>query len=180
MAKNTSQSDLSSTIQQQAGAMLDDLIAIRRDIHAHPEIRFTEVRTAKIAADALRSLDIETQTGVGKTGVVGILRGGLGEGKVLGIRCDMDALPIQEKSDAPYRSQNDGAMHACGHDVHTTVVIGIARILADLKDRFRGTVKFIFQPSEENPFGERCGSLTMIDDGVLENPSLDGILSLHY
>ena len=176
---NDSGNARSAELRQKAEAMLNDLIAIRRDLHAHPEIRFTEVRTAKIAADALRSLGIETQTGVGKTGVVGILRGGLGDGKVLGIRCDMDALPTQEKSDVPYRSQNDGAMHACGHDVHTTVAIGVARVLAGLKDRFRGTVKFIFQPSEENPFGQRCGSLAMIDDGVLENPPLDGILSLH-
>jgi len=159
--------------------MLNELIAIRRDLHAHPEVRFTEVRTAKIAAEALRSLGIDTQTGVGKTGVVGILKGGLGKGKTLGIRCDMDALPFQEKSDVQYRSQNDGVMHACGHDVHTTVAIGVARVLAGMKDRFKGTVKFIFQPSEENPFGQRCGSLAMIDDGVLENPSLDGILSLH-
>ncbi|MCE5250564.1 M20 family metallopeptidase [bacterium] len=166
-------------IREQAERMLDDLIAIRRDIHAHPEVRFTEVRTAKIAADNLRNLGIDVQTGVGKTGVVGLLKGGLGEGKVLGIRCDMDALPTQEKSDVPYRSQNDGAMHACGHDVHTTVVIGVARILARMKDRFRGTVKFIFQPSEENPYKQRCGSLKMIDDGVLESPRMDAILSLH-
>lgn len=174
-----SSEDLSTGLHRQAEAMLDDLIAVRRDLHAHPEVRFTEFRTSKIAADALQDLGIQTLTGIGKTGVVGLLHGGLGEGKVLGIRCDMDALPIYEKSDVPYRSQNDGAMHACGHDVHTTVAIGVARILAALKDRFRGTVKFIFQPSEENPFGQKCGSLSMIDDGVLENPPLDGILSLH-
>ena len=170
---------MSSEMYQKAEAMLDDLITLRRDLHAHPEVRFTEERTADIAAENLRSLGIETQTGVGKTGVVGLLNGSLGDGKVLGIRCDMDALPIQEKSDVPYRSQNDGVMHACGHDVHTTVAIGVARTLAAMKDRFKGTVKFIFQPSEENPFGQKCGSLSMIDDGVLENPPLDGILSLH-
>jgi amidohydrolase len=172
-------SDVFRRIKEQADAMLEDLIKIRRDIHAHPEIRFTEVRTAKIAEDNLRSLGIEVQTGVGKTGVVGILRGDLGEGKVLGIRCDMDALPIQEKSEVPYRSQVDGAMHACGHDVHTTVGIGIAHVLAALRNTFRGTVKFIFQPSEENPYKQRCGSLAMIDDGVLESPHVDAILSLH-
>ncbi len=173
---------LSNSLQQvkeQADGMLDDLIEIRRDIHAHPETRFAEFRTAKLAEDHLRNLGIEVRTGVGKTGVVGLLRGEAGEGKVLGIRCDMDALPIQEKSDVPYRSQNDGAMHACGHDVHTTVVMGVARILAGMKDRFPGTVKFIFQPSEENPYKARCGALMMMDDGVLENPAMDSIISLH-
>jgi len=110
---------------------------------------------------------------------VGLLKGGLGAGKVIGIRCDMDALPILEKSTAPYRSKNDGSMHACGHDVHTTVVIGIARVLAKMRDRFGGAVKFVFQPSEENPCGEKCGALSMIADGVLENPPMDAIMSLH-
>lgn len=170
---------LSQTIKEQSQKILDDLITIRQDIHAHPETRFTEVRTAKICEDFVKNLGMETQTGVGKTGVVGLLKGGLGEGKVLGLRCDMDALPIQEKSDVPYRSQNDGAMHACGHDVHTTVALGVAKVLSGMKEHFRGAVKFIFQPSEENPFGARCGSLAMIDDGVLENPPMDAIMSLH-
>ena len=172
-------SNFSQTIKEQSEKILDDLITIRRDIHAHPEIRFTEVRTAKICEDFVKNLGMETQTKIGKTGVVGLLKGGLGEGKVLGIRCDMDALPIQEKRDVPYRSQNDGAMHACGHDVHTTVALGVAQVLFGMKEHFRGAVKFIFQPSEENPFGARCGSLAMIDDGVLENPPLDAIMSLH-
>ncbi|MBN1293720.1 MAG: amidohydrolase [Candidatus Latescibacteria bacterium] len=166
-------------IQELTDGMVDELITIRRDIHAHPELRFQEVRTAKLAAEHLKKFGIETLTGIGKTGVVGILQGGLGKGKVLGIRCDMDALPIQEKSDVPFKSLNDGVMHACGHDVHTTVLMGVARILNDIKDTFRGTVKFVFQPSEENPYKERCGALAMIDDGVLENPKVDSIISLH-
>ena len=166
-------------IKEQTDGMLDDLITIRRDIHAHPEERFQEVRTAKIVVENLRRPGIEVQTGVGVTGVVGTLRGGLGEGKVLGIRCDMDALPIQEKSDVPYRSRSDGKMHACGHDVHTTVGIGIARILASMRESFRGTIKFIFQPSEEIPHGEKSGALEMIKDGVLEAPHVDAIFSLH-
>ncbi len=158
---------------------MDDLITLRRDIHAHPEIRFQEVRTAKIVEEYLRNLGMQVQTGIAKTGVVGILTGDLGKGKVLGIRCEMDALSIHEESAVPYRSQNDGVMHACGHDVHTTVGIGIAKVLSAMRHQFRGTVKFIFQPSEENPFGERCGALAMIDDGVLQNPPLDAVLALH-
>ncbi len=162
-----------------ADAILDDLIAVRRDIHAHPEQRFEEVRTAGIAAEALRSLGIEIRTGVGKTGITGVLRGGLGEGKVIGIRCDMDALPVIEKTGAPYQSLTPGTMHACGHDVHTAIGIGVARVLAGMRDRFKGAVKFIFQPSEENPCGALCGAQAMIDDGVLESPKMDAILSIH-
>lgn len=165
--------------REKADGMLNDLVAIRRDLHAHPEQRFEEVRTAGVAASELKKLGVETRTEVGKTGVVGVLRGGLGKGKVIGIRCDMDALPVFEKNDIPYKSQNEGTMHACGHDVHTTTAIGVARVLAGMKDRFPGAVKFIFQPSEENPVGPVCGALEMIKDGVLENPSLDAIISLH-
>jgi amidohydrolase len=166
-------------IRKQAEAIREELITIRRDIHAHPEQRFEEVRTAGIAAEHLKKLGIEVRTGVGKTGVVGVLRGGLGAGKVIGLRCDMDALPVQEQNDVPYRSCIAGAMHACGHDVHTTVAIGVARVLAGMRDRFSGAVKFVFQPSEENPCGAVCGALAMIEDGVLENPPMDAILSLH-
>jgi amidohydrolase len=166
-------------IREQAEAIREDLIAIRRDIHAHPEQRFEEVRTAGIAAEHLKKLGIEVRTGVGKTGVVGVLRGGLGAGKVIGLRCDMDALPVQENNEVPYRSRVEGTMHACGHDVHTTVAIGVARVLAGMRERFSGAVKFVFQPSEENPCGAVCGALAMIEDGVLENPPMDAILSLH-
>ena len=168
-----------SRIRERAEAESPALISIRRDIHAHPERRFEEVRTAGIAARELSALGAEVRTGVGKTGVIGLVRGGLGGGRVIGIRCDMDALPIQERNEVPYRSVVDGAMHACGHDVHTTVAIGTARVLASLRDSFRGAVKFLFQPSEENPVGFVCGALAMINDGALENPPMDAILSLH-
>ncbi len=166
-------------VRKQAGNILEDLIAVRRDLHAHPEQRFQEIRTSQVVANNLEKTGIEHRTGVGKTGVVGLLKGGLGAGKVIGLRCDMDALPILEKSTVSYRSQNEGTMHACGHDVHISVGLGVARVLAKMTDRFGGAVKFIFQPSEENPCGERCGSLSMIDDGVLENPPMDAIMALH-
>ncbi len=162
-----------------AGEMRDELVAIRRDIHAHPEQRFQEVRTAGIAAAELEKLGAEVRTGVGKTGVIGVIRGTSGEGKVIGIRCDMDALPVFEKNDVPYKSRTEGSMHACGHDVHTATAIGTARVIAGMRDRFRGAVKFIFQPSEENPVGPICGAMEMIKDGALENPSMDAIISLH-
>ncbi|MHB9027589.1 MAG: M20 metallopeptidase family protein [Candidatus Latescibacterota bacterium] len=165
--------------KSRAEGMIGDLIAIRRDLHMHPEQRFQEVRTAGIVAAELEKLGAEIRTGVGKTGVVGVIRGTRGEGKVLGIRCDMDALPVFEKNDIPYKSRNEGTMHACGHDVHTATGIGAARLLAGMRERFRGAVKFIFQPSEENPVGWVCGAQEMINDGVLENPALDAILSLH-
>ncbi len=164
---------------ERAEGMHEDLVAIRRDLHAHPEPRFEEVRTAGVAAAELEKLGLEYRTGVGKTGVVGVLRGGRGEGKVIGIRCDMDALPVIEKNDIPYKSQNEGVMHACGHDVHTATAIGVARVLAGMRDAFPGAVKFIFQPSEENPVGPICGAMEMVKDGVLENPSMDAILALH-
>jgi amidohydrolase len=166
-------------IRSLAAEFQEELVAIRRDLHAHPEQRFQEVRTASVVSDNLKKNGIEHRTGVGKTGVVGLLHGGLGEGKVIGIRCDMDALPIFEKGTAPYRSKNEGSMHACGHDVHISVGLGIAKVLTRMKNRFKGTVKFIFQPSEENPCGEKCGALSMIEDGVLENPPMDAIMSLH-
>jgi amidohydrolase len=177
--KEKNMEDVFRLVRERAEAESADLIRIRRDIHAHPEQRFEEVRTAGIAARELQALGAEVSTGVGKTGVVGVLRGGQGAGKVIGIRCDMDALPVQEKNDVPYRSTVDGGMHACGHDVHTTVAIGTARVLASLRDQFRGAAKFVFQPSEENPCGALCGALAMINDGVLENPPMDAILSLH-
>lgn len=175
-------SELSALIREaksRAEAMLPELTAIRRDIHMHPEPRFEEVRTAGIAAAELEKLGAEVRTGVGKTGVTGVIRGALGGGRVVGIRCDMDALPVIEKNDVPYRSRNEGVMHACGHDVHTAAAIGVARVVAGMRDRFRGAVKFIFQPSEENPVGPVCGSMEMIRDGALENPAMDAILALH-
>jgi len=176
---NDQLSDSYRLIRESSNTNLADLIAIRRDIHAHPEQRFAVERTAGIVAENLEKLGIEVKTGVGRTGVVGILKGEKGEGKVIGVRCDMDALPIPEESNVPYKSQNEGTMHACGHDVHTTIGIGVARVLAGIKDRFGGTVKFIFQPAEEIPYGEDSGAKEMIKDGVLENPHVDGIFAIH-
>ena len=155
--------------------MADQLVAWRRDIHMHPELSFQETRTARLVADTLADMGIEAQTGVGKTGVVGFL----GEGKpVIGIRADMDALPIDEANDVPYRSQNPGVMHACGHDAHTAMLLGVARLLAAMDDRPPGQIRFLFQPSEENSDRDgKSGAVRMIEDGALEG--VDAVIALH-
>ena len=176
---NNKLQELFQQIKEKTDAIQNDLIAIRHDLHAHPEIRFKEFRTSKVAERNLKIAGIEVQSGVAGTGVVGILRGEKDDGKVIGIRADMDAIPIEEKSDVSYRSQIDGMMHACGHDVHTTILIGAAQILAEMRNSFKGTVKFIFQPSEEIPHGGKSGAIEMIKAGVLENPHVDAIMALH-
>jgi amidohydrolase len=150
------------------------LIEIRRDIHAHPELGFEEVRTAGIVARELERMGIRHQTGVGKTGVVGLIEGGR-PGPVLAIRADMDALPIQERTGLPWASTVEGKMHACGHDMHTTTLLGVAEVLKDLAPSFAGTVKLVFQPAEEG-IG---GMAAMIADGVMDGPKVDMALSLH-
>jgi amidohydrolase len=159
----------------QAKAIHDQLIAWRRDIHMHPELGFEEQRTARLVADTLTELGIEVQAGVGKTGVVGYL----GEGKpVIGIRADMDALPIQEENAAPYASQTPGVMHACGHDGHTAMLLGVAHILSNMPDRPAGQVRFIFQPSEERADDEnKSGGMRMVEEGALDG--LDAVIALH-
>ena len=140
-----------------AQAMADQLVAWRRDIHMHPELSFQERRTASKVVDALTALGIEAQAGVGKTGVVGFL----GEGSpVIGIRADMDALPIDEVNDVPYRSQTPGVMHACGHDAHTAILLGVAQLLSTMEDRPPGQVRFFFQPSEEASDNENKSGAT--------------------
>lgn len=158
-----------------AEAMRDQLVAWRREIHAHPELSFQEERTARLVADALNDMGIEAQTGVGKTGVVGFL----GEGRpIIGIRADMDALPIEEANDVPYRSQNPGVMHACGHDAHTAILMGVAKLLSEMPDRPAGQVRFLFQPSEEASDNEnKSGAVRMIEDGALDD--LDAVIALH-
>jgi amidohydrolase len=165
----------SATFYAQAQQLSDQLVAWRRDIHMHPELSFQETRTARLVADTLAELGIEAQTGVGKTGVVGYL----GEGRpVIGIRADMDALPIQEANDVPYRSQTPGVMHACGHDAHTAILLGVAKMLAAMPDRPPGQVRFLFQPSEENSDSEgKSGAPRMIEDGALEG--VDAVIALH-
>lgn len=158
----------------EANAMLPDLIQWRRDFHAHPELRFEEARTARIVAEHLRQLGMRVQTGVGKTGVVGLLTGSRPKPVAL-MRFDMDALPIQEENDVPYKSQNPGVMHACGHDSHTAMGMGVAELLSKHREELPGSVKFVFQPAEEGA----GGALAMIRDGVLENPRPDISFGIH-
>lgn len=150
------------------------LIEIRRDIHAHPELGFEEVRTAGVVARELARMGIPHQTGIGKTGVVGVIEGGR-PGPVLAIRADMDALPIQEASGLPFASEIPGLMHACGHDIHTTTLLGVAEVLKDLAPQLAGTVKLVFQPAEEGLGGMRA----MIQDGVMLGPKVDMALGFH-
>ncbi len=142
----------------------DAIINTRRDIHQHPELGFRELRTAKLVADKLKALGLEVQTEVGRTGVVGLLEG-RGYGPTIALRADMDALPIQETGNPPYKSKKDGVMHACGHDGHTAMLLGTAEVLIGMKDRIHGKIKFIFQPAEEGQGGARV----MIEEGVLED-----------
>ena len=152
----------------------DDLIAIRRDLHAHPEIGFEEVRTSEIVADKLAGWGIEVHRGIGRTGVVGILHGKGGPGRRIGLRADMDALPIQEITNLPWRSTVPGKMHACGHDGHTTMLLGAARYLAE-NDGFKGTAIFVFQPAEEGLGGARA----MLAEKLFERFPCDEIYGLH-
>ena len=160
---------------EQAMAIRDQLAAWRRDIHMHPELGFEETRTARMVADTLAGMGLEVQTGIGKTGVVAYL----GEGRpAVGIRADMDALPIHEENDAPYASQNPGVMHACGHDGHTAMLLGVAHLLSQMPDRPAGQVRLIFQPSEERADSEnKSGGLRMVEEGALDD--LDAVIALH-
>jgi amidohydrolase len=157
-----------------------ELVATRRDLHAHPELGFQEHRTASLVAERLAALGYEVETGVGRTGVVGLLRGSAAasgdkpERTVL-LRADMDALPIAEANDVPYRSTVPGVMHACGHDAHVAIGLAVARRLAVSRAAWRGAVKFAFQPAEEGG----NGALAMIEDGALEAPKVDAAFGLH-
>ena len=150
-----------------------DMTAWRRDLHAHPETAFEETRTAQVVADKLASFGIEVHRGLAKTGVVGALRAGRGT-RAIGLRADLDALPIHEQNAFAHRSRNDGRMHACGHDGHTTMLLGAARYLAETK-RFDGTVYFIFQPAEENEGGGRA----MVEEGLFERFPVEGVYGMH-
>ena len=152
----------------------DELVAIRRDLHAHPEIGFEEVRTSNIVAEKLAAWGIEVHRGIGKTGVIGILHGTGGPGRRIGLRADMDALPIQEITNLPWRSTVAGKMHACGHDGHTTMLLGAARYLAENR-AFKGTAVFVFQPAEEGLGGAR----SMIAEKLFERFPCDEIYGLH-
>jgi amidohydrolase len=163
------------------------VIAWRHDIHQNPELGNREVRTAALVAKHLQSLGMEVKTNVAVTGVVGILKGGK-PGPVVALRADMDALPVEEKTNVPfaskvktiYNGQETGVMHACGHDGHVAILMGVAEILAGMKKDLKGTVMFIFQPAEEGaPYGEEGGAVLMVKEGVLENPKVDVIFGLH-
>jgi len=158
----------------EAQALFEYTQSMRRDFHSHPELGFHEIRTAGIVANELTSLGLEVHTGVGGTGVVALLEGAK-PGPVVLVRADMDALPIQEETGAPYASQNPGIMHACGHDGHTAVLLTVAKMLTTHRSQLSGIVKFMFQPAEEG----MGGAEKMIAEGVLENPKVDLALALH-
>lgn len=167
-------------VSQAAEAMRDELVEQRRDFHMHPELSNREVRTAKIVADRLKALGFdEVKTGVAKTGVIGILKGGK-PGGIVAWRADMDALPVISELKVPYKSQNPGVHHACGHDAHVAIALGAAEILSKMRADIAGTIKFIFQPAEEGPpAGEEGGAPLMVKEGVLENPRPSAIFGLH-
>jgi amidohydrolase len=166
--------DPTTAIRDAARRIEPGLIEIRRDIHAYPELGFEEVRTAGIVARELTRLGIRHQTGVGRTGVVGLIKGGR-PGPVLAIRADMDALPIEEKTGLAFASTKSGLMHACGHDVHTTTLLGVAAVLKELAPQIAGAVKLVFQPAEEGLGGMQA----MLDDGVMDGPKVDLALGFH-
>ena len=178
---------LKAKIAQKAESLEAKVIAWRRDFHQNPELGNREFKTAEKVAAHLKSLGIEVKTGVGKTGVVGILKGGK-PGPVVALRADMDGLPVKERVDVPFASKVMGeyngqpvsVMHACGHDTHVAILMGTAEILAGMQKDLKGTVKFIFQPAEEGaPEGEEGGAALMVKEGVLENPKVDVIFGLH-
>lgn len=165
---------MSIDFKAQAEALHEELVARRRDFHQHPELAFQEVRTAGIVAQELQALGLEVQAGVGRTGVVGVLEGAH-DGPTVLVRADMDALPIHEENQVDYVSQSAGVMHACGHDGHTTIALGVAKLLSQQREHMAGRVKFVFQPAEEIVAGARA----MVEDGVLQSPRPDVTLGLH-
>ncbi len=178
---------LDAKIDRLAAEAEQQAIAWRRDLHQHPELSNCEVRTAGVVADHLRQLGLQVRTQVAHTGVVGVLRGGR-PGPVVALRADMDALPVTEALDLPfaskvkaeYNGRQVGVMHACGHDVHTAVLMAVAQVLAQMREELPGTVKFLFQPAEEGaPEGQQGGAKLMIQEGALENPKPEVIFALH-
>jgi amidohydrolase len=180
-------SDLKEMIDQRADELEEQVIEWRRYFHENPELSNREFNTAKKIAEHLESLGLEVQTGIAHTGVVGILKGGK-PGPVVGLRADIDALPVIERTDVPFKStvmgeyqgNEVGVMHACGHDTHIAILMGVAQILTEMKGDLKGTVKFIFQPAEEGaPKGEEGGAELMVKEGVLKNPVVEAIFGLH-
>lgn len=183
----SAQPALKTQTDQLSKAVEQKVIAWRRDFHQHPELSNREFRTAEAVAAHLRQLGMEVKTGVAHTGVVGILRGGK-PGPVIGLRADMDALPVTERLDLPFKSnarseyngEQVGVMHACGHDTHTAILMGVAEVLTKIQKDLAGTVVFVFQPAEEGPPGdEEGGAAMMIKEGVLDNPKVEAMFGLH-
>ena len=163
-------------LRDEIDELLPGVIADRRHLHQHPELGFQEVETSRFVAERLRALGVDDiRTGIAQTGVTGLIRGGQGPGKTVLLRADMDALPIQEENAVDYRSQHDGVMHACGHDAHTAMLLGVGRLLLERRDAFAGTIKLLFQPAEEGGGGAKV----MIDEGVLEDPKVDAAFGQH-
>ncbi|MEO0663364.1 MAG: amidohydrolase, partial [Planctomycetota bacterium] len=155
-------------------AIEKDLVALRRDIHQNPELGYEEERTSQLVATRLQALGLEVERGLGGTGVVGTLKGSLGEGPTLGLRADMDALPMDERGERPHKSARPGVFHGCGHDGHTAMLLGAAELLST-DPSFRGTARFVFQPAEEGLAGARA----MMDDGLFERFPVDEIYAMH-
>ncbi len=179
--------DNSVEIDAATAKLMPKIIEWRRHIHANPELGNREFKTAKYVEDHLRRLGMEVRTGIAKTGVVGILKGAQ-PGPVIGLRADMDGLPVTERNDLTYRSkatgeyngQQVGVMHACGHDTHVAMLMGAAEVIAGMKSKLKGTVVFIFQPAEEGPpAGEEGGAPLMVKEGVMDNPKIDAIFGIH-
>lgn len=163
-------------IKQLAKDYASEVVANRRHLHTNPELSFQEYNTAKFVAQKLKDIGLTPQEGVAGTGVVALIEGRNPSSRVIGLRADMDALPIFEKNEVSYKSQNEGVMHACGHDAHTSSLLGTAKILCQLREEFEGTVKLVFQPAEEKAPG---GASIMIKEGVLENPAPVSMLGQH-
>jgi len=168
--------NLLSDIKKLASEYAAEIVQIRQHLHAHPELSFEEHETSKFVFDKLKEYGLTPQQGIGGTGIVAMIEGKNANKKVIALRADMDALPIKEQNDVPYKSRNEGIMHACGHDAHMASLLGVTMILNELKDELTGTVKLIFQPSEEQYPG---GATGMIKEGVLENPRPAVIIGQH-
>jgi amidohydrolase len=166
-------------IDREIQSYKDEIIRTRRFLHMNPELGNREFETSNLIASKLLSFGLEVKTGIAKTGVTGLLRGAE-QGMTIGLRADMDGLPIQELTNLSYRSLNPGVMHACGHDIHVAIALGTARVMSALREKINGNIKFLFQPAEEgSPEGEEGGADVMIHEGVLENPPIRAILGLH-
>lgn len=168
--------DLKENIKRIANDIAGDIVEQRRYLHSHPELSYQEFETAKYIAQSLRDIGLSPSEGIAKTGVSALIEGKNPRKKVVALRADIDALPILEANDVSYKSQNEGVMHACGHDVHTSSLLGTAKILNQLKEQFEGTVKLIFQPAEEKAPG---GASLMIKEGILQNPKPKNIIGQH-